>query len=144
MGNLIDSALAVLNAFRSEVSTWTNQGTLTSIDGHIAQIVSAAEQDVHAGETAVKAIFGDLYSAFHGHGQADPVAQPAPETPTPAAASSTPQPSTSSSTEAAPSPSPVAVDPTPAPSTTEASSAPSSTPSTSTTEPPAAPASPAV
>lgn len=76
---LADAVLSALKGFATEVATWTNQGSLLSVTGHIAQIENAVAQDVHAGETAAKAVLGELYSAFHGH-TAEPAA-PAPETP---------------------------------------------------------------
>lgn len=112
--SLADSTVAALKAFADEVSSWTNQGSLVSIAGHIATIENAAAQDVHAGETAAKTVWAELYGAFHGHAT-EPIAPVAEPAPAPVAVT------------------PVAVDPTPAPSTTpEASSAPSNTPSTST------------
>jgi hypothetical protein len=137
MSNLISAALGVLSSFRDEVAGWTNSGLLKTVEDHIAQIENAAETDVHAGETAVKAVFGELYGALHGHA-AVPVVPAAPVVePAPAPVVEAPAP-------AEPVAAPVAVDPTPAPSTTaEDSSAPSSTPSTST-EPATAPATPAV
>ena len=135
---LAEAVLAALKGFADEVSTWTNQGSLISISGHIAQIENAVATDVHAGETAAKAVLAELYGAFHGHAVtpiadapaavvpvAEPIPAPVAEAPVPAPVE--------------PVAVPVAVDPTVAPSTTpEASSAPSSTPSTSTD--PAAPA----
>jgi hypothetical protein len=137
MSNLIEAALGLLGSFHDEVSSWTNQGLLTSIEGHIAQIENAAQEDVRAGETAVKSVLADLYGAFHGHPAAP--AAPAPSEPAPVAAP-TPAPVAPAPVPAAPVAAPVAADPTPAPTTTEASSAPSSTPSASTDT--AAPASP--
>jgi hypothetical protein len=96
--SLADAVLSALRGFATEVSTWTNQGTLTSISGHIAQIENAAATDLHAGEIAAKAVLADLYSALHGHA---PEAQPVP---TPPAASSAPETvSSSSASQAAPS-----------------------------------------
>jgi hypothetical protein len=152
MGTLAEAVLAALRGFASEVGTWTNQGSLVSIEGHIAQVESAVVQDVHAGETAAKAVLADLYGAFHGH-IAAPVEAPAPAapviTPIPGAnlTATVPVPAqtltvtqnpdgTASAVPAAPVAAPVAADPTPAPSpTTEASSAPSSTSSASTDAP---------
>lgn len=115
--SFLDATLEALRGFAGEVATWTNQGSLVSIEGHIAQIENAAAEDLHAGETAAKAVWADLYAAFHGHHPAAPAPQPEPPTVTEAPAGS------------------AAADPTPAPSTTtEASSAPSSTPSDSTTD----------
>lgn len=145
MGTLAEAVLAALRGFASEVGTWTNQGTLVSIEGHIAQVESAVVQDVHAGETAAKAVLADLYGAFHGHTPAEAPAPAAPVvTPVPGAATATatvPTPVQTVTVPAEPVVAPVAADPTPAPSTTtEASSAPSSTPSASTeTAAPAAP-----
>jgi hypothetical protein len=148
MGTLAEAALTALRGFAGEVSTWTNQGSLVSIENHIAQIESAVAQDVHAGETAAKAVFADLYGAFHGHiasAEAATVyttpapAAPAPEpvaAPIPAPVADVP------AAPAAPVAAPVAADPTPAPSITEAvSSAPSSetsTASSTATDTPAA------
>lgn len=64
--SLADAVLTALKGFANEVATWTNQGSLVSIEGHIAQIANAAAEDVHAGETAAKAVLADLYGAFHG------------------------------------------------------------------------------
>jgi hypothetical protein len=61
-----EAVLAALRGFAAEVATWTNQGSLVSIAGHIAQVESALAQDVHAGEIAAKAVLRDLYGAFHG------------------------------------------------------------------------------
>ena len=123
--SLADVTLAALRGFATEVSTWTNQGSLTSIGDHIAQIENAATQDVHAAETAAKAVWAELYGAFHGHA-------PTPLTPADPAHAAVAEPP---APVVAPAPAePVAADPTPAPSTTtEDSSAPSSTPSDSTT-----------
>jgi hypothetical protein len=133
--SFLDATLEALRGFASEVGTWTNQGSLVSIEQHIAQIENAAAEDLHAGETAAKAVWADLYTAFHGHA----TTPAAPVTGGPVAGStvlvgeSGPELAVPP-TEAAPV-APVAADPTSAPSTTtEASSAPSSTPSDSTTE----------
>jgi hypothetical protein len=139
MSELISAALGVLTSFRGEVAGWTNQGMLKTVDDHIAQIQNAAELDVHAGETAVKEVFAELYGAFHGHtaAAAAPAAPVEASVAPPATVTSVPAP-----TETAP-PATAPADPTPAPSTTtEGSSAPSSTPSTSTpaTDTTAAPA----
>lgn len=77
--NLADFTLNALKGFAQEVSTWTNSGVLHSIEGHIAQIESAVTTDVHAGENAAKAVWADLYGAFHGQ-DVTPVSpdQPAP------------------------------------------------------------------
>lgn len=69
---LADAVLSALRGFAGEVATWTNQGTLFSITGHIAQIENAVATDIHAGETAAKAVLTDLYGAFHGHNSAEP------------------------------------------------------------------------
>jgi hypothetical protein len=146
--SLADSTVSALKAFAIEVGTWTNQGSLKSIGDHIATIENAAAQDVHAGETAAKAVWAELYGAFHGH-DTEPLAE-APAAPAPAVEPvvAAPLPPVGG-TDATPRPTvvasaPVAVDPTPAPSTTEAvSSAPSSetsTASSTATETPAAPA----
>lgn len=151
MGTLAEAALTALRGFAGEVATWTNQGTLVSITGHIAQIENAVATDVHAGETAAKAVLGELYGAFHGHAPAEPAPTPAPVTSSPTAPVA---PATGGVVTATGPilvgesgdgcivpPAPVAADPTSAPSTnTEASSAPSSTPSDSTTDTAAAPA----
>jgi hypothetical protein len=134
MSELIKAALGVLTSFRGEVATWTNQGLLTSIDGHIAQIETAAEQDVRAGENAVHEVFSELYGAFHGHAaEAEPVEEAAPvETPAPVVE---PAPVAPWQAPAEPVTAPAATDPTPAapesPTTTEASAT-SSTPSNET------------
>ena len=130
MSELISAALGVLSGFRDEVTSWTNQGVLKTLDDHITQIKTAAAEDVHAGETAVKAVFGELYAALHGQNVAAPAAPAAPAEPeSPAAPAEPVAPSPAAASPTAP----VAADPTPAPSTTtEASSAPSSTPSDST------------
>jgi len=137
--------VAALKGFADEVSSWTNQGSLKSINDHIATIENAAAQDVHAGETAAKAVWAELYGAFHGH-DTEPLAE-APAAPAPAVEPA-PAPEPVTSVPAEPVAAPVAVDPTPAPSTTEAvSSAPSSetsTASSTATDNPAAPAAPAV
>ena len=134
MGTLAEAVLAALRGFASEVGTWTNQGSLVSIEGHIAQVESAVVQDVHAGETAAKAVLADLYGAFHGHAPT--------EAPAPAAPVAEPTPAPVAETPAAPAAAPVAADPTPAPTTEAVSSAPSSETSTASstaaTEPPAA------
>lgn len=79
--NLADATLNALKGFAQEVQTWTNSGVLHSIEGHIAQIETAVATDIHAGETAAKAVFADLYGAFHGQA----VTAASPETPAPAA-----------------------------------------------------------
>lgn len=154
--SLADAVLSALKGFAGEVATWTNQGHLVSIQGHIAQIETAVVTDVQAGETAAKEILAELYTAFHGHAAAPP---PVPAEPTSAPAEPTivqlsptanagsgivsPAPTVQTITlpaAAAPAaetptaePAPAAADPTPAPdTTTEASSAPSNTPSTAT------------
>jgi hypothetical protein len=150
--SLADTTVSALKAFATEVNTWTNQGSLVSINSHIATIENAAEQDVHAGETAAKAVWAELYGAFHGH-DTEPLAE-APAAPGPVAEAA-PAPVAAApvgTIPAEPVASPVAVDPILAPSTTtEAFSAPSSetsavpsVPSTSATDAPAAPATPAV
>lgn len=82
--SLADFTISALKGFAQEVSTWTNQGTLLSINGHIAQIENAAAEDLHAGETAAKAVWADLYSAFHGH-EATPAEAPTAPASAPAA-----------------------------------------------------------
>lgn len=106
--NLADLTLNALKGFAQEVSTWTNSGVLHSIEGHIAQIESAVTTDVHAGENAAKAVWADLYGAFHGQ-DVTPVSpdQPAPaptvvESNTPAAPS-VPTPAAAGSAQATPS-----------------------------------------
>jgi hypothetical protein len=71
---LAEAVLTALKGFSIEVATWTNQGSLVSIAGHIAQVESALAQDVHAGEIAAKAVLRDLYGAFHGAAPVVPVA----------------------------------------------------------------------
>lgn len=150
--SLADATVSALKAFATEVNTWTNQGSLMSINSHIATIENAAAQDVHAGETAAKAVWAELYGAFHGHDTTPLAAAPAAPvvTPVPGAAtagSGGPAPvfetPVTVPAPAEPVAAPVAVDPTPAPSTTEAvSSAPSNETSTasSTATDPATPA----
>jgi hypothetical protein len=166
--SLADAVLESLRGFAAEVSTWTNQGSLTSISSHIAQIESAAATDLHAGETAAKAVLGELYGAFHGHqgaepGPTPPAAASAPQTASTSSATtgtstpvSAPSSASASGSPAQPAPTMASepgpevtvpdtgshVDPTPAPGTTGgASSAPSNTPSAST-DTPAAPTAP--
>lgn len=141
MGTLAEALLAALHSFQSEVSTWTNQGLLTSIGGHIAQVENAVATDVHAGEAAAKTVLSELYGAFHGQAPAV-VTEPAPGIATAGSGAVTPVVPALVLNEPAAEPvpaAPVAADPTPAPSTTpEASSAPSNEPSTSTEAPAAA------
>lgn len=137
--SLADAVLSALRGFATEVATWTNQGSLVSIAGHIAQIENAVATDLHAGETAAKAVLADLYSAFHGNNPVEPVAAPAPAAPeappaTGGLVTSAPVTIPSSTPETVVT-APAAADPTPAPleAPATASSAPSSEASTSAT-----------
>lgn len=72
--SLADAVLSALSGFKDEVSSWTNSGLLVSIESHIAQVEHAVATDVHAGETAAKAVLAELYGAFHGSTPVEPVA----------------------------------------------------------------------
>lgn len=98
---LADAVLSALRGFAGEVATWTNQGTLFSITGHIAQIENAVATDIHAGETAAKAVLTDLYGAFHGHNPAE-AATPLPTAQVFAVSSSQPDPNVTGTTVASP------------------------------------------
>lgn len=102
--SLADAVLSALNGYKDEVLTWVNQGHLTSVEQHIAQVKNAVETDLQAGETAAKEVLAELYSAFHGSNVAAnpevPAAQVPPTEPVSSPAQDT---SSASSTTSAPS-----------------------------------------